>query len=115
MVRVEDGRNICVLQNVESASIQGKVLSNKGARRVPNASSLPRHLLQADKCFHRWRLGLPRVHTPGPAEKAGKSSKSMMKSAVAPPHEEAVAVSALLDAVDKFEYKSNEKAGFVVS
>ena len=67
-------------------------------------------LLQAEKCFHRWRLGLPSVHTPGPAEKAGKSSKSMMKSVLASPHEEAVAVSALLEAVTMFEYKSDEKA-----
>lgn len=48
--------------------------------------------------------------SPGPAEKAGKSSKLVMNSADASPHEEAVVVVAVLDAVDVFEYKGEENA-----
>lgn len=45
-------------------------------------------------------MGFGNVHTPGPAEKVGKSSKSMIKSADALPHEEVVVVAAVLEAVD---------------
>ena len=52
---------------------------------------------------------------PGPAEKAGKSSKSIMNSADALPHEESVAVVAVLEAVDVCEYKVDGKSSLAVS
>ena len=66
-------------------------------------------VLQLANCFDKGGYGLRNVHTPGPAEKAGKSSKSIMKSADASPHEDAVAVAAVLETLDVFEFKREEK------
>lgn len=57
----------------------------------------------------------PNVHTPGPAEKAGKSSKLMEKLAGVSPHEEAVAVAAVLKTAAVFERRSDEEVSLVVS
>ena len=59
--------------------------------------------------------GLRIVHTPGPAEKAGKSSKSMMKLADVSPHEGAVAVAELLKTANVFERRGDEEVSLVVS
>ena len=61
-------------------------------------------------CVGQGRVGLRKVlvHTPGPAEKAGKSSKSMVNSAGTPLQEELVAVAAALEAADVNEIKGEE-------
>ena len=71
--------------------------------------------LQFATCRHKGGCEHGKVHTPGPAEKAGKSSKSITKSADASPHKEAVVVAAVLEAVNVFDFKRADNAPLEVS
>lgn len=94
------------MQNWESASLpQVESRRKSEPERVSTASST---CFAVRKDSKQEDMGFRNVHTPGPAEKAGKSSKSIMNSADASPHEGAEVVAAVLEAVVVFEYKCDE-------
>ena len=74
-----------------------------------------RNMLQLATSRHKGGCEHRKIHTPGPAEKAGKSSKSITKSADASPHKEAVVVAAVLEAVNVFDSKREDNAPLEVS
>ena len=74
-----------------------------------------RNTMQFATCRHKGGCKHGKVHTPGPAEKAGKSSKSITKSADASPHKEAEVVAAVCKAVNVFDSEREDNAPLEVS